>query len=146
MSAVHLVLSTCLFLPLVNKSSRWCPVFRAHINMCLSFGLGQFNRLPHMNPGLLHDQGHKIPCLQKAKTHISLSFPSATQPLVHSALHPQHQAHTLQANPPSQPSIIPNTRPDPLPPSSPTTTPTSRHAHPAQSNYHRSHPSSPLEP
>ena len=91
-------------LPFVNESSRWRPVIRAHINLYLSIGLGQFNRPSHMNPGLLHDQGHKKPSPQKARTHITLFSPSATQPLR-----------------PAPPPVSPY--------SSPTTMPTSHHTH-----------------
>ena len=116
-------------LPFANESSRRRPVFRAHINNCLSIGLGQFNRPSHMNPGLLHDQGHKTPSLQKAKTHVMLFSPSATQPLLPSACITNIKHTTCQVNPLSQPFIVPNTCPDPSPHSSPTTMPTGRHAH-----------------
>ena len=136
-------------LPFVNESSRWRPVFRAHISMCLSIGLGQFNRSSHINPGLLRDQGHKTPSLQKAKTHITLSSPSATQPLRHSARSP---VSPTSSTPPAKKNLpfsyplsrtlalIPRRPAHPLP-HPPVAMPTS-----AQSNCHRSHPSSPLKP
>ena len=110
----------------------------------------QFNRPPHMNPGLLHDQGLDTKHFVLRKLRLTtVSFPSATQPLRHSARSPVSPTSSTPPAKKNLPLSDPLSRTlarilrrpaHPLP-HPPVAMPTS-----AQSNCHRSHPSSPLKP
>jgi hypothetical protein len=74
-------------LPFVSESSRWRPVYGAHINMCFQLALLRKHeaKRKHESPmppvrqsaackyRLLHDQVYKTPSLQKTKNHITMS-------------------------------------------------------------------------
>ena len=65
----------------------------------------RFNRPPHMNPGLLLDQGHKTPGLQKAKPYITLLSPSATQPFRPAALPTRSPVSPTSSIPPAKQTL-----------------------------------------